>query len=98
MSEEKWKFDQPGNAATVSTRQVMREGFPVLRVTHEEEDHSWSFTCGTTNDPADAVVVGLGRVIKLDPALEELADLPPGWSASRKDKSSPWTRHKPKRP
>lgn len=97
MKSAEWRFDQPENAATITTRQVMREGFPILRVGHEEEDHSWSFTCGTTNDQADALVVGLGRILKLDPSLEELADLPPGWSASRVDASSPWTRHKPKK-
>src|SRR4051794_26858989 len=77
MSDE-WPFDQAPNVAALTTRQVL-EGSPVLRVVHYEDDHSWAFTCGTTNDTADGKVVSMNEIVKLDPSLKEIADLPPSW-------------------
>ena len=36
----------------------------------------------------------MGRIVDLDPTLVTIADLPPGWSASREAVGSPWERHK----
>ena len=69
--------------AAITTRQVLREGHPILRVVHYSDDHSWAFTCGTTNDPDDGLVVGMGEVLELDSTLAGIADLPPGWMAAR---------------
>ena len=32
----------------------MLEGAPILLVTHDADDGSWQFLCGTTEDPAEA--------------------------------------------
>lgn len=48
--------------------------------------------CGTTEDPADARVVGLGQTYKRDATIGELADLPEGWQASRTSPDRPWQR------
>jgi len=48
-----WPFDQEPNAAAVTTRQVLREGRPILCVTHYSQDHSWAFVCGSTNNVHD---------------------------------------------
>ena len=87
-----WPFDQAKNAATISTKQVIVEGYPVLRVVHYSDDHSWAFTCGTTNDSADAMVVGMGEVVAKDPTLLSVADLPPGWRATRSEVGEKWVR------
>lgn len=91
---EPWPFDQGENVAAVTTRQVLREGHPILRVVHYFDDHSWAFTCGTTDDPKDGRVVGMGSVLKLDSSLREIADLPPGWGAWRESVGAPWHRYK----
>jgi hypothetical protein len=46
----------------------------------------------TTNDPKDGRVVGLDCMYDIDPSIGELADLPLGWRAWRKDIQSPWQR------
>jgi hypothetical protein len=87
-----WPFDQPPNAAAITTRQALREGFPILSVVHYSDDHSWSFTCGTTSDVKDGLVVGMGCVLEMDHTLASIADLPPGWRACRESVDAPWER------
>jgi hypothetical protein len=41
-------FDQAPKMAAITTRQVINDGLPVLRVTHFLDDNSWAFLCGTT--------------------------------------------------
>lgn len=79
--------------AAITTRQVMREGYPILRVVHYSDDHSWAFTCGTTDDPADGLVVDMRCIVEHDGTLFSIADLPPGWGASREKVGAPWERY-----
>jgi hypothetical protein len=88
---ESWPFTDSPNTASITTRQVL-EGAPVLLVTHDADDGCWQFLCGTTNDPEDARVVGLGQMYRRDATLGELVDLPEGWRASRSAAGLPWHR------
>ncbi len=69
-----WPFADPLNTASITTRQVL-EGAPILLVTHDADDGGWQFLCGTTAKPADARVVGLGRMYARDATIGELAEL-----------------------
>lgn len=93
MTEE-WPFDQDPNVAAVTTKQVIEDNLPILDVHHYEDDHSWAFLCGTTNDTSDGRVIGMGTALKIDPTLREIGDLEPGWSASREEVGGKWTRYK----
>ena len=86
-----WPFEDSRNTASITTRQVL-EGAPVLLVTHDDDDGSWQFLCGTTDDPADARVVGLGEMYARDPSLGEVADLAEGWRAWRASSGGQWER------
>jgi hypothetical protein len=88
-----WRFDQGPEVAALTTRQVLEMKLPVLMVTHYSDDHSWAFVCGTTEDYLeDGRVVCMSHILNLDRSLVEIADLPPGWSAERKDLGSEWIR------
>ena len=87
-----WPFDQARNVAAISTRQVMREGAPILYVAHHLDDHSWTFLDAGVFDTEDALVVGMGEVVAIDSSLFEIADLPPGWVAVRDTISQVWLR------
>jgi hypothetical protein len=39
-----------------------------------------------------AALVGMGEIVALDPLVLKLADMPPGWAATRVTKDSPWRR------
>ncbi len=87
----RWPFSGPINTSAISTKQVMRDSLPILLVTHDD-DGDWQVLCGTTDEPADAMVICLGCLFDRDPTIGELADLPHGWRAWRASPSSPWVR------
>ena len=62
-------------------------------VTHDEEDGAWQFLPSRGQaSMEEAAVVGLKRMVEIDPRINELADLPLGWHAWRGNKNDPWTR------
>ncbi|MBL8203532.1 MAG: hypothetical protein JNM09_04825 [Blastocatellia bacterium] len=92
--EEDWPFDQEENVAAITTVHVLERRLPILRVRHYDDDHSWAFVCGTTNDVKDGQVIGMGEALEFDPTLRTIADLPPGWSAWRESVGGAWYRKK----
>lgn len=89
-----WKFDQGPNTTAITTKQVLENHQPILRVLHYEDDHSWAFLCGTTNNPQDGRVISMSQALQIDPSLEEISDLPPGWKASRASIDAAWSKEK----
>jgi diadenosine tetraphosphate (Ap4A) HIT family hydrolase len=86
-----WKFDQAPNVACITCRAII-DGAPVLIVTHYEDDDSWAFLDGQPFDPEGALVVSMAQVVSAQPDLEDIADLAPGWTATRAGKGQPWVR------
>ena len=93
-----WPFDQPRNCAVLTVRQIAYEGAPILHVTHDADDHGWQFLTLSDADPEAAVVLSFGSIVAREPALLELADLPPGWHAWRESAQHPWCREPNARP
>ncbi|MNZ87794.1 hypothetical protein D3C78_1066680 [compost metagenome] len=88
-----WQFDQAENVAALTTRQVIEDKRPILRVVHYSDDHSWAFTCDSTSDGSDLRVVGMGEIVSIDSTLTSIANLEPGWGASRETVGGEWHRH-----
>jgi hypothetical protein len=78
--------------AAITTRHVIDSGLPILCVVHYSEDHSWAFLCGTTDATEDGRVISMDEALRRDPTLREIADLPPGWVASRDQVGGDWRR------
>lgn len=89
-----WPFADARNTAVFTTRRVFRERVPICLVTHDDDDGSWQFLCGTTSEREDPMVVALEEIVDLDPTIVELADLPMGWRAYRSGRNDPWKRAK----
>jgi hypothetical protein len=89
-----WPFDDPPNVAVVTTTYVMRHGRPIAYVSHDEDDGGWQFHSDDPFEMKHAMLVGLKEVVKLDPAVKELADLPPGWRARRDSAFGTWIRER----
>jgi len=89
FADTDWPFSDPTNAAAFSTRQVFREGLPILQVSHDH-DGDWQMLCGTTTDTQDLMLVCLGCVFQNDRSVGELARMPRGWHAWRDDAAAPW--------
>jgi hypothetical protein len=87
-----WPFDQPPHHTAMSDRQVVEEGRPVLVVVHYADDHAWAFLSGSDSGIVDGRMIGMGTILRFDPGLTELADLPPGHRAERSYAGAPWQR------
>ncbi len=92
--EEDWPFDDPPNAATITTTRIVYAGHPVLLVAHWADDGSWTFMDGEPFVSRDALVIGLANMVAQDPTLRELSDLPLGWEAWRMAPGQPWQRRR----
>ena len=90
--EDHWPFDQPRNSATFTMRQVIEGVEPILLAALDSDDHCWQFIGTSDASLADALVVCLEHVVRLDPTVREVADLPPGWRAIREYVGGAWTR------
>ena len=94
MKTEDWPFDQGPNVAVITSTHITKDRLPILLVTHYEDDHSWGFQSGNPVTTKDAQIVGMKEIINLDPSVKEIADLLPGWSATREDVGKEWKREK----
>ena len=86
-------FSDAKNTATFTCRHVVEESKPILYVSHDADDGYWQFLCGGNHTEKDSMVAGLSEVYEIDKSISDVADLPYGYSAERKDKSSKWTVH-----
>lgn len=88
-----WPFDDPPNVACFTSRRIFEQGDWIHYVTHDEDDGGWQFHPPSAPTPmSDAWLVGLGNIVKRDPTIVELADLPLGWHAWRDAPDAPWQR------
>lgn len=87
-----WPFDQPPNCATFTTRFVLKDRMPITRVVHDESDHGWQFLSDEGASLEDAMLVCLKEIVDHDKTVLEIADLPPGWVATREGIGAPWSR------
>lgn len=90
-----WKFEHPRNLGVITVQRILDRETSVVYVSHDDDDGSWQFFDGNPVTEEDARVVGLGRIIDLDPTLMDLADLPEGFVAMRNSRQDGWLR-KPK--
>lgn len=85
-----WLFPDPPNQATFTTRQIMQQGKPILYVVHDAEGGSWQFLPGDPVSVEDAMLVSLASIVKHDPSVAELGNLPPGKTAERRAPGEEW--------
>jgi hypothetical protein len=86
-----WPWDQAPNVAAVTVRSIL-EGAPILVVAHDADDDGWQFLDGQEVDTEEARLIAMRGVLQLDPSLRAIADLPPGWMASRHRVGGAWSR------
>lgn len=61
FSPSEWPFADPTDTLAYTTNRVLNDGYPILLVSHDD-DGDWQMLCGTTNDPADGLIVCLGCI------------------------------------
>ncbi|OOQ58445.1 DUF4262 domain-containing protein [Mucilaginibacter pedocola] len=83
-----FKFYEERNVGVFTTIQVLN-GAPILNVYHNE-DGAWQFHTNDTLDIADAKLVALETITKLDPSVNNVFDLEYGWQAFRNSIEDDW--------
>ena len=92
MPRNPWQFDDPPNVAVITTRSVVVRRRPIIRVCRDEPDGDWQFLSEEGAVVEDAMVVALSAIVEMDRTIEQLADLPLGWVATRSSSAAPWVR------
>ncbi|MEZ5980326.1 MAG: hypothetical protein R3F34_19235 [Planctomycetota bacterium] len=87
-----WPFEQPPDCAVNTTTFVVHRGETITHVNHGAYDHGWQFYSSGKGTIEDVIVVSLATIVRLDPSILELADLPPGWQAFRNAADEDWVR------
>lgn len=86
-----YKFREPENTACMTCSHVLEGGAPILYVTHDADDGTWQFLCGSDNhDESHAKIVALKEIAVIDPSVNDLFEMPLGVDASRESKNANW--------
>jgi hypothetical protein len=93
-----WRFSDPPETGVFTTRQVFIDGELLALVSHDL-DGDWQFLHdeeseeeGEERDADDLMLVHFQHIVDRFPEVEQLADLPMGWIASREVAEQPWLR------
>lgn len=73
-------------------REILGGEDPVLQVEHWATD-GWFFQAVRSYYVHDCIDVPFGDLLRIDPTLAELADLPDDWVATREQPGAEWDRH-----
>jgi len=84
-------FD-PLNIAVTTTSEVLEGTLPVLVVIRDPGPGGWQFLDGESTEGREPVAISKMDLLKLDPTLAEVTDLPIGWSAERDRVGGTWRR------
>jgi len=89
-SNSEFPFSDAKNTATITCRHIMDDHHAILYVSHDEDDGMWQFLCGKAHNADEAMIIALGEIFEYDNSIAAVADLPLGYEAARKGKSSEW--------
>ena len=82
----------------VTSKFVTMDWHPIRLVSREADEEGgelWQFHSGNENYSMDEIqLVRLDTVIKLDPTIQEIGDLPMGFCARRPGTGAPWVYQK----
>lgn len=92
-TDHSWRFAEPPATLVVTSQAVIRDGRPILFAARVIEDGSWILLDADTIDAEDETTTTLGEILRHDPAVQEIADLPLGWQARRRSSAAPWIRY-----
>jgi hypothetical protein len=91
-SLSRWKFPDPPHSRVFLSETVHEKKERITYVSHDAEDNSWQFLGDLMDKGGGPVISCFHHPIDDDPSLEDLADLPLGWYATRENPETPWQR------
>jgi hypothetical protein len=92
--EKAMTWSDPLDPVAITSDSVVSNTKPVLLVIHAEGHGGWQFMDGGDVTGMKPHVIPKDDLLRLDPTLKEVTDLPVGWEARRSSASSPWAKRK----
>ena len=93
INDSGWKFETPPDEAVVTSIHITNLAKPILQVCHYSGDDGWAFLTGEEFSMDESQLVMLKNILEIDPSLENIVDLPSGWSAQRQSIGGSWHRY-----
>ena len=91
-------WNDPVDIAALADPEIVNGQKPVLLVVHDlglgDGLGGWLFLDGTNIDGRSPAAIAKVDLLKMDPTLTEVTDLPVGWYARRESPGKPWTRER----
>ena len=87
-------WNNPLDPAVITEESVVAARKPILLVIHDEGHGGWQFMSGGDITGQNPKVITKEEILKLDPTLKEVIDLPVNWEARRANPKAPWVRQK----
>jgi hypothetical protein len=91
-------WDDPVDIAALTLPEIAAGEQPVLVPTHDlgvgDGLGGWVFLGGQGTAGREPIAIAKVDLLKLNPSLAEVTDLPVGWQASREGPGKPWKRDK----
>ncbi len=84
-----WPFNDSEEMEVITLLRILR-GESLIRLVSHDEDGDWQFLDGEHVFEEDAALLHLGDMVRFDPTLRALADLPVGSYAWRRKLLDPW--------
>ena len=85
-----YQFAEPESTACFTCKHVVKEGAEILYVTHDVDDGGWQFLCSGNHTEDDAMILGMGEVVQIDPSVNGLYEMPEGVGANRETRNGEW--------
>ena len=86
-----WMFKGSAHSRAYTTKSIAAYEEPIMRVFHDPEG-DWQFHGAGESSPESGVLFCLHCIVRRDPCVTELADLPINWAAWRDEPTGPWHR------
>ena len=86
----KFPFNEAPNTMAIICAHILEQGGDILYVSHDQDDGMWQFLCGKSHEINDAKLVALKEIFALDNSISKIADMPCGYTATRKNATSKW--------
>jgi hypothetical protein len=85
-------WNHPYNVAVITIPEIADGKKPILLVTHDAGHGGWQFMPGGDISGIKPLAIEKEEILRIDPSLEEITDLPIGWRAVRETSKSEWVK------
>ena len=87
-----YKFLEDKNTMVITSKSILQKEKDIKLVFHDEDDGMWQFLDGEEVDENSVAIVSLYEMTLIDDSINEVFDLPLGWTAYRENKNLKWSR------